>query len=92
LEIDESSNLCGLKLIMVIIYNLNDEITPNTDWEFRLKNARLDYFKIYIYYINCKLKNCARSFKFNHIFSFHHLIETTGFFCQIFFIAILDNS
>jgi hypothetical protein len=34
LRIDESNNLCGSKLTMVIIYISNDEITPNTDWEF----------------------------------------------------------
>ncbi len=34
LRTDESSNLCGLKLIMVIICNSNDEIAPNTNWEF----------------------------------------------------------
>ncbi len=34
LRIDESSNLCGLELTMVIICNSNDEITPNTYWEF----------------------------------------------------------
>jgi hypothetical protein len=34
LKIDESSNLCGLELTMVTIYNSNDEITPNIDWEF----------------------------------------------------------
>jgi hypothetical protein len=31
LKNDESSNLCGLKLIMVTVYNSNDEITCNTD-------------------------------------------------------------
>ncbi len=31
LRIDESSNLCGLELIMVIVYNSNEEITHNTD-------------------------------------------------------------
>ncbi len=30
LGIDESNNLCGLELIMVIVCNSNDEITPNT--------------------------------------------------------------
>jgi hypothetical protein len=34
LKIDESNNLCGLKLTMVIIWNSNDEISPNTYWEF----------------------------------------------------------
>jgi hypothetical protein len=33
LRIDESNNICDLKLRMVTIYNSNDEITPNTDWE-----------------------------------------------------------
>jgi hypothetical protein len=48
LRIDESSNLCDLKLTMVIVYNLNDEITPNINWEFRSKNGGLDCFRIYI--------------------------------------------
>jgi hypothetical protein len=34
LRINESSNLCDLELIMVKVYNSNDEITLNTDWEF----------------------------------------------------------
>ncbi len=34
LRIDESSNLCGLELTMVTVCNSNDEITPNTHWEF----------------------------------------------------------
>jgi hypothetical protein len=34
LGVDESSNRCGLELAMVIFCNLNDEITPNIDWEF----------------------------------------------------------
>jgi len=33
-RIDESNNLCGLELAMVIVYNSNDEIPPNTYWEF----------------------------------------------------------
>ncbi len=49
LRIDESRNLCGLKLIMVIICNSNDGITPNTNWEFQLKNGGLDCFRIYIH-------------------------------------------
>jgi hypothetical protein len=32
--VDESSNPCGLKLVMVVVCNSNDEILPNTDWEF----------------------------------------------------------
>ncbi len=36
---DESSNLCGLELTMVTVYNSNDEITPNGDWEFRSRNG-----------------------------------------------------
>ncbi len=31
LRIDESTNLCGLELIMVTIYNPNDEITSKRD-------------------------------------------------------------
>jgi hypothetical protein len=49
LIIDESSNLCGLKLTMMTICNSNDEIISNTDWEFRSKNGELDCFKIYIH-------------------------------------------
>jgi hypothetical protein len=49
LRIDESSNLCGLELIMVTICNSNDEITPNINWEFRLKIGVLDCFRIYIH-------------------------------------------
>jgi hypothetical protein len=45
LKIDELNNLCGLELTMVTICNSNDEITPNTDWEFQSKNGGLDYFK-----------------------------------------------
>ncbi len=45
LRIDESSNPCGLKLKMVTIYYSNDEITPNTDWEFQSKNGELDCFR-----------------------------------------------
>jgi hypothetical protein len=30
-RIDELNNLCGLKLIMVIVCNSNDEIILNTD-------------------------------------------------------------
>jgi hypothetical protein len=47
-KIDESSNLCGLKLTMVTISHSNDEITPNTDWEFRPKNGGLGCFEIYV--------------------------------------------
>ncbi len=49
LKIDESNNLCGLELTMVIVCNSNDEITPNIDWEFRLKNGGLNCFRIYIH-------------------------------------------
>jgi hypothetical protein len=48
LKIDESSNLCGLELTMVTISHSNDEITPNTDWEFRPKNGALRCFGIYV--------------------------------------------
>jgi hypothetical protein len=34
LGVDESSNPCSLKLAMVVVYNSNDEILPNTKWEF----------------------------------------------------------
>jgi len=47
LRLDESSNLCGLKLTIVTICNSNDEITPNTYWEFQSKNDGLNCFKIY---------------------------------------------
>jgi hypothetical protein len=49
LRIDESSNLCGLKLTMVMIYNSNDKITPNPNWEFQLKNGGLYCLKTYIH-------------------------------------------
>jgi hypothetical protein len=49
LKIDEPSNLCGLKLIMVIVCNSNDEITLNINWEFWSKNGGLNCFKIYIH-------------------------------------------
>jgi len=49
LRIDESNNLCGLKLIMMTICNSNGEITLNIDWEFWLKNGGLNCFKIYIH-------------------------------------------
>jgi hypothetical protein len=48
-RIDESSNLCGLKLAMVTIYTSNDEILPHIDWEFRSRSGGLDCLKIYIY-------------------------------------------
>jgi hypothetical protein len=48
LKIDESNNLCGLELTMVSISHSNDEITPNTDWEFRPKNGGLRCFGIYV--------------------------------------------
>ncbi len=47
LRLDESSNLCGLKLTIVTVCNSNDEIIPNTYWEFQSKNDGLDSFKIY---------------------------------------------
>ncbi len=28
--------------------NSNDEIIPNTNWEFQSKNGGLDYFRIYV--------------------------------------------
>jgi hypothetical protein len=34
LGVDESSNQCGLELAMVNFHNSNDEIIPNTNWEF----------------------------------------------------------
>jgi hypothetical protein len=34
LEVDESNNPCGLELAMVVVYNSNDEIPPNINWEF----------------------------------------------------------
>jgi hypothetical protein len=40
-KIDESSNLCGLKLTMITVYNSNDKIIPNTNCEFRSKNGGL---------------------------------------------------
>ncbi len=49
LRTNESSNLCGLKLTMVTVCNSNDGITPNTNWEFQLKNGGLDCFRIYIH-------------------------------------------
>ncbi len=49
LRIDESNNLCGLKLRMVIICNSNGEIIPNTDWEFQSRNGGLIFFKNYIH-------------------------------------------
>jgi len=49
LRIDESKNLCGLELTMVIICNSRDEITPNVDWEFQSKNGGLDCFILYLH-------------------------------------------
>ncbi len=54
LRIDESSNLCGLELTMVTVYNSNDEITPNIDWEFRSRNGELDCFRFYIHQIKSR--------------------------------------
>jgi len=47
--VDESSNPCGLKLAIVVVYNSNDEIPPITNKEFWLKSGGLDCFKIYIH-------------------------------------------
>ncbi len=33
-KVDESNNPCDLKLAMVVICNSNDEIPPNTNWNF----------------------------------------------------------
>jgi len=33
-RVDESSNTCGLKLAIVVVYNSNDEILPITNKEF----------------------------------------------------------
>jgi hypothetical protein len=33
-KVDESNNPCDLKLAMVVVYNSNDEILPNTNWNF----------------------------------------------------------
>jgi hypothetical protein len=33
---------------MVILSNPSDEILPKTNWEFRPKSGRLDYFEIYV--------------------------------------------
>jgi hypothetical protein len=49
LRVDESNNPCGSELIMVVVYNSNDEILPNTDWEFRSRNGGSDCFRIYIH-------------------------------------------
>ncbi len=49
LKIHESNNLCGWKLTTVTICNSNDEIIPNTDWEFQSKNGGLDFFRIYLH-------------------------------------------
>ncbi len=46
--VDETSTQCNLELALVIVSNLSDDICPKTNWEFRPKNGRLDYFKIYI--------------------------------------------
>jgi hypothetical protein len=83
-RIDESSNLCGLKLIMVTIYNSNDEITPNTYCEFWSRNGGLDCFSLHIT-LNAK-KKCNLKKKFNYICTFHHLMEGARFFLSIFFI------
>jgi hypothetical protein len=57
LKLDESSNLCDSKWIMVTICNSNDKITPNTNWEFRSKNGGLNCFRIYVQYIKCRFQN-----------------------------------
>jgi hypothetical protein len=49
LSIDESNNLCGLKLTMVIICNSCDEIILNVDWEFQSRNGGLDCFILYLH-------------------------------------------
>jgi hypothetical protein len=45
LKIDVLSNLCGLKLIRMIVYNSNSKIILNIDWKFRLKIDGLNCFK-----------------------------------------------
>jgi hypothetical protein len=35
---------------MVVFCNSNDEILSNTNWEFWLKNVKLDYFLNYIHW------------------------------------------
>ncbi len=48
-KIDESNNLCGLQLIMVIIYNSNDGIILDINWEFQSRNGGLYIFLIFIH-------------------------------------------
>jgi hypothetical protein len=44
-KVDESSNPYDLKLAMVVVYNSNDDIPSNTNWEFGLRNVGLNYLK-----------------------------------------------
>jgi hypothetical protein len=76
LKIDVLSNLCGLKLIRMIVYNLNGKIILNIDWEFWLKIDGLDCFKFTYIKLNANKRNCMSFFKFNYIHSFHHLMES----------------
>jgi hypothetical protein len=78
-------------LAMVIVYNLNDEIPPNTNWKFWLKSGGLDCFKIYIYKIECKKKDCTKIFKFNYTCTFHHLMEGSEFFFKFFLLQYLEE-
>ncbi len=48
LGVDETNIQRNLELAHVIVFNPSDEICPKTNWEFWLKNGRLDYFRIYI--------------------------------------------
>jgi hypothetical protein len=82
LEVDESNTPYGLELAMVIICNSNDEILPRRDWEFQLRSGGLNCFKIYIYYIECKKKDCTKKIKFNYTRTFHQMMEGAKYFFQ----------
>jgi hypothetical protein len=49
LGVNESNNPYGLELEMVVVYNSNDEISPDINWEFRSKSGGLNCFRIYIH-------------------------------------------
>jgi hypothetical protein len=48
---------------MVIVYNSNDEIPPNTNWEFQSKNGGLNFFKLSYITLNARKKIVQKKFE-----------------------------
>jgi hypothetical protein len=62
MRIDESNNLCGLKLTMVTVCNSNAKIIPNIDYEFQSKNGGLDCFIITYIRLNANKRKLYKFF------------------------------